>query len=587
MKTKQSDFLLKVSKELIKQRKFLDLSTKVLRITKEVFGLVNCGILLYDASRNELFVKSFSGSKKSIKKLRILLNQGITGRCAKLKKTLYVPDVSKEKNFIRMYASTKSELVIPLISEKRLLGVLNFENKKISGFSKDDITLLEAFGSIVSIALENALLFEDIRNKDRQKNELIDIAKAVSESMGKQHAFGKLVSLGGKLIDADRCAISLYDREKGVITAQLPGYGVGREKLKELHYRIEDAPLTKRILKTGKPFITGNAEGQSSSILKLFVKKFRVKSLIISPLKTSKEIIGLFFAARGKGKEPFTEEDRDILIIYSSLAAALIKRIQIFSELENKQHQLELLTKELRNANEELYSISTAKTNLISNISHELRTPLVTIRGYSDLLFQEKLGEANKKQKIALLALKRNADRLIKQIDNIIDISSVELGKSAKIGMELVNIPFILERSAEMVCAVAEEKQIHITKQYDDEYLIVEGERDRLTRVFLNLIENAIKFNRKNGEVSIHCFKHNGEVITEISDTGIGIPAKYHKLIFNRFFQIESSPKRGYGGAGIGLSLSLEITKLFNGTISVESTPEKGSTFIVSFPAKN
>ncbi len=584
--SKQSGFLLKISKELIKQRDFLDLSSKVLFIAKDAFGLVNCGILLYDASRKELFVKSFSGRKKSVKSLRIGLNQGITGRCAKLREPVYVPDVSKEKGFIRMYPSTKSELAIPLIAEKRLLGVLNFENKRVRGFSNDDIELLEAFASIVSIALENALLFEDISNKDRQKNELIDIAKVVSELMGKQNAFGKLVSLGGKLIKADSCAIALYDPEQGTVTAKMPGYGVQKEKLKSLHYHAEEAPITGKILKTGIPFMTNDVDEEPSAILKKFSKIFKLKRLIISPLKTSKEVIGLFFAARKKEKEQFTEEDRDIMIIYSSLAAALIKRMQIFDELKNKQKELELLTGELKKANEELQDISDAQTNLISNISHELRTPLVTIRGYSDLLFHGKLGEINKKQRISLLALKRNAERLIKQIDNIIDISSVELGKSARTDTELVNIPFIIEQSVEMVFAVAEKKHIAIEKQYDEEYLIVEGERDKLTRIFLNILDNAVKFNKRNGKVMIHCFRSNGTVVTEISDTGIGIPAKYHKVIFNRFFQVESSSKREYTGSGIGLSLSMELARLYKGSIEVKSKPKKGTTFIVSFPAK-
>jgi signal transduction histidine kinase/putative methionine-R-sulfoxide reductase with GAF domain len=587
MKSKHSDFLLEVSKELIKEREFPDLSRKVLRIAKGHFGLVNCGILLYDPSIESLYVKSFSGFKKSVKALRIALGKGVTGRCAKIRKTVYVPDVSKEAKFIRVYASTKSELVIPLVSEKKLLGVLNFENRKAHGFSKEDITLLEAFASIVSIALGNALLFENISNRDRQKNELIDIAKAVSESMEKERAIGRLVSLGGRLVSADRCAISMYGKEKGEFVAQLPGYGVGKEKLRELHYSVSEAPITKRILKTGTIFMANEAQKISSPLMKEFVRKFNIKHLIISPLRTSKEITGLLFVARGKKGKPFTEDERDILIIYSSLAAALLKRIQMFSELSEKRRQLEKMTKELRNTNEELHSISFAKKNLISNISHELRTPLVSIKGYTDLLFYGKLGEINKKQEISLLAMKRNAERLIKEVDNLIDISSVELEKSSGEEKELVNIRFVVEKSIELVYPFAEQRKIRIKEYYDDEYLIVEAEREKLTRAFLNILENAIKFNKQNGKVTVHCFRQNGKAITEIKDTGIGIPEKYHKLIFDRFFQVESSSKRGYAGSGIGLSLSLEIVKLFEGDIQVISKPKKGSTFIVSFPAKN
>ena len=82
------------------------------------------------------------------------------------------------------------------------------------------------------------------------------------------------------------------------------------------------------------------------------------------------------------------------------------------------------------------------------------------------------------------------------------------------------------------------------------------------------------------------CYKNKGNVVTEIKDTGNGIQEKYHSLIFNRFFQVESSDRRGHKGAGIGLSLSFEIIKFFDGDIRVRSKPKKGSTFIVTIPAK-
>ncbi|TET24712.1 MAG: ATP-binding protein, partial [Candidatus Cloacimonadota bacterium] len=104
--------------------------------------------------------------------------------------------------------------------------------------------------------------------------------------------------------------------------------------------------------------------------------------------------------------------------------------------------------------------------------------------------------------------------------------------------------------------------------------------------VFLNITENALKFNKKNGEVIVKCYIVQGNIITEIKDTGIGIRKKYHKLIFDRFFQVQSSSKRGYRGSGIGLSLCLEIIRYFDGDIKVRSTGKNGSTFIIQLPEK-
>ena len=586
MKMKRSDFLLNISHEFIRERDFNLLISKVLETVKQDFGLTNCALLLYNKEKDELFDKSFIGfRKKDARGVRIPLGKGITGKCAKRKRTIYVPDVSKEPAYIKVFSPSKSELAIPLVSEKELLGVLNFEKSKKNGFDNEEIITLKTFSSIVSIALENTLLFEDIKRKEKQKLELIEIARTASETMKKENVFGKLTSLGGKLVDADMCTICMYNKKTGEAIAQLPGYGVKEKHLKQFHFCIGEKSIWRSLIKPGVSFMTNDVE-KNPNIMKSFIKLFGVKRLIVSPLKTSKEVIGLFYAAKNEGSEPFTDDDKDILLIFSSLAATIIKRMQIYNELRGKKKQFEDLTNELKRTNEELLNISFAKTNLISNISHELRTPLVSIEGYTDLLFAEKLGDLNDRQKLSLLSVKRNVERLINSIDNLIDMSRLELGIPRKVEKQLVNITSVLNESLELVLPKTEKKNIKVKRNYESEFLIVEADKEKLLRVFLNIIDNAVKFNKKNGKIFVKCYKSKGNVLTEIKDTGNGIPEKFHRLIFNRFFQVESSDRRGHKGAGIGLSLSFEIIKFFDGDIRVRSKPKKGSTFIVTIPAK-
>jgi signal transduction histidine kinase/putative methionine-R-sulfoxide reductase with GAF domain len=614
MVQKRSDFLLKIIRALIKTRNFEQLYSKVIQFTRDEFGLVNCGVLLYDHDRKELYMKSSTGFHEiDVSSIRIPLGVGVTGKCGKLKRTIYVPDVSKEPLYIQKYPPTKSELAIPLLSEGKLIGVFNFEKKEINGFSDNDIEQLKAFCSIVSLTIENVILFEAIRKREMQKQELIEIAKIASETMKRGSIFGKLAKLGGKLVDADKCAIALYDKRTGDVTAQPPGYGVKKEYLQKLRFNIKEKGIGTQVIKTERSIVVNDAES-NPKVLKQFVTMFNVsggkknkkkklsykdpevsekfsklldiKNLLVSPLKTSKEIIGIFLVVKGKNKERFSKDDVDILIIFSSLAATIIKRFQIFQELAEKKNQLESITEELRIANEELQNISFAKTNLISNISHELRTPLVSIKGYTDLLIEGRFGNLNEKERLSLIAVKRNAERLINTIDNLIDISKLELGIPRKMVKELVNIPSLIDEVCDFISMKAEEKEISIRKRYEEKYLIVEADREKLIRVFSNIVDNAVKFNKRKGRISIRCYKKNSSVVTEIKDTGIGIPEKYHRLIFNRFFQIESSTQRGYRGSGIGLSLCLEIVKFFNGDIHVKSKLNKGSTFIVTLPAK-
>lgn len=587
MKIREStEFLFNITKELLKEKDFNSLIQKVLGTVKKDFGLLHCALLLYDEIEDEIYVKSFIGFKKGdIKNLHTPVGKGITGKCAKQKKVIYVPDVSKDPEYLKKYPLTKSELAIPIVAEKKLLGVLNFEKKQKDSFTEQEKKILSAFSSIVSIALKNTLLFERISKKERQKDALVQIARTATGTMRKSNLFGKLVSLGGKLVDADKCAISLYDKDKKMVEAQLPGFGVKRKTLEKLKYSTETESCAAEVVRTGKIYVTNDAKNDKK-ILKNFVKMFNVKKIIVSPLKISNEVVGVFYVVRSKNKYPFTKDDKDIILIFSSLAANLIKKMQTFKELRKNKKKLESTTEELKRANEELKNISLAKTNLISNISHELKTPLVSIKGYTDILLEKKFGDFNEKQRLSLVAIKRNAERLINSINNLIDISMIELGATKSLERELVNIPTLMDETIELILPLAKKKNILVKKEFEEDSLIVEADREKLSRVFLNILDNAIKFNRQKGEIIVKCQKSKKNVITEIKDNGIGIPKKYKELIFRRFFQIDHSAKRVYRGSGIGLSLCLDIVRYFNGDIKVKSKPNKGSSFKVILPAK-
>lgn|GEM_PF-4237537 len=584
---KQSDFLIKIIGNLLKLTDFNVLIRKILKSVKEKFGLQNCGLLLLDKDTNELYLENSIGFEKGISNFRLHLGEGVTGKAATSMKTIYVPDVSKMPNYVANFSRTKSELAIPLIKGKTLLGILNFEKKKKNGFSKDEITLLKSFSTIVSISLVNALLFENLKTKEKQHIKLIGIARKAGEATSMRTVFGNVVSMGGNLLNANKCAISLYDKETGMVRAQLPGYGVSSKNLKTLHYNYnrKEKSLGTKVIRSQKPYLTNDAENDPI-IIKRFVQMFSVKRLIVSPLKTSKEVIGVFYIVRVKGSKPFTNDDVKTASIFSSIAAAIIKRMQTVTEVKKRKLELEQLTATLKQTNEELQSLSFSKTNLISNISHELRTPLVSIKGFTDLLVAEKFGELNEKQKLSLFAVKRNSERLIGSIDNLVEISDIELGSPVNISSELLNLPSVLDSAIELVMPRIEESQIHFSKKYNCGNLIVEANREKLLRAFVNIMDNAVKFNKRNGKVHIRCYEKEGNAVVEIRDTGIGIPKKYQKLIFNRFFQVDSSAKRGFGGAGIGLSLSLEIINFFNGKIKVSRKGNQGTVFTITLPVK-
>jgi signal transduction histidine kinase len=253
-------------------------------------------------------------------------------------------------------------------------------------------------------------------------------------------------------------------------------------------------------------------------------------------------------------------------------------------ELEHLNQDLQHFNRELERANKELRTLDEMKSNLLSNISHELRTPLVAIKGYSDLIFREKLGPLTQKQRQGLEVSLKSQDRLLDLINNLLDFSRIEGGR-LKLQLETFNLADLLAEVLSTVEPRAQERAIRLTVGEVGDFQCT-GDRSKLAQVLTNLLTNAVKFNRDGGEVKLLVEELDAEVLFTVSDTGIGVPSEYIGRIFERFFQVESGAARRYGGTGIGLSIVKSLVELHGGSIQVESVYGEGSTFRVRLPKR-
>ncbi len=228
------------------------------------------------------------------------------------------------------------------------------------------------------------------------------------------------------------------------------------------------------------------------------------------------------------------------------------------------------------------------KDQFLASMSHEIRTPLNGIIGFTKILLKNGLTE---KQRKYMDAVKISSDVLLVLINDILDLAKIEAGKMTieETELKLSNLVGSIFATFELRL---EEKELKVTQQYDKRIpKILLGDSVRITQVFLNLINNAIKFTNNGGNigVSVNLKNQNEEkAIIEIivSDTGIGIPADKLETIFDPFTQSSSHTARRYGGTGLGLSIVKRLMDLMGGTISVKSQMNMGSTFTVSLPLK-
>lgn len=231
--------------------------------------------------------------------------------------------------------------------------------------------------------------------------------------------------------------------------------------------------------------------------------------------------------------------------------------------------------------NRELKVIDEMKSNFLANVSHELQTPLVSIKGYTEMILKGRLGPLTEEQERGLRVALRNVDRLIGLIDSLLSFVRTEKD-SEPLKVEVFSLRGMTEEVVELLSDRAAAKKIEMQVQFPSGDLLVRADRNRISQVFINLVGNAIKYNRTEGRVEIEAGRSSRTTArVEVRDTGEGIPREELDRIFERFYRASSA--RGEG-SGLGLAIARDILRLHGCQIRADSEPGKGSVFSFTLP---
>jgi signal transduction histidine kinase len=334
---------------------------------------------------------------------------------------------------------------------------------------------------------------------------------------------------------------------------------------------------TKNVL-TGKAF--------EESIKKIFGLEY----FILTPIQLKEKTIGFIVIGNTSEEYPITEGDSELIKILSTQIGEALENAELFEETWKSQQELEtkvkLRTRELSQALEEIKQISKRKSDFISAVSHELRTPLTSIKGYASILLRGKLGSIPQKVKERLEKINYHSDDLTKLINDLLDISRIESGKQ-ELDLKALNLCELVNKVLDLLSPQIKEKNLQTQVLADKELPEVNADRRQLERVLINLVSNAIKFTPKSGTISIQAKPKDGTMQIDISDTGVGIPAKDLPHIFDEFYRSENAINENVKGSGLGLSLAKYIVAAHNGKIWVKSELNKGATFSFTLPLKS
>jgi two-component system sensor histidine kinase/response regulator len=220
----------------------------------------------------------------------------------------------------------------------------------------------------------------------------------------------------------------------------------------------------------------------------------------------------------------------------------------------------------------------------ITMVSHQLRSPLATVQQNLEIILDGIVGDVPEKQEKLLRRARESISSLLTLIKDWLDLSKIETGKLVETFETLSLVP-LLQEIIESLLPLAKEKDITLTLQPDHgDIPMIKGDLQSLQQLFSNLINNAIKFNRRGGQVNITLQEKNSYLEVKVSDTGIGIAEDDLPLIFNEFHRVRSDETQTVPGTGLGLSIATKIADVHSASITVESKVGKGSIFTVHFP---
>jgi K+-sensing histidine kinase KdpD/CheY-like chemotaxis protein len=485
----------------------------------------------------------------------------------------------------------KSAVFVPMIVGDVVRGSVSLQNvDKENAFTESDLRLLTTLTNSLSVAVENARLFDETTM-------LLDEAKQRAAELSTVNNISK--ALASKL-DPDDLIKLVGDQLKDLFNANIVYLALLNPKTKIINfpYQYGDnmAPLkmgdglTSKIITTGEPILINKDVTELYRQMGIKNVGLPAASYLGVPVPVGDEIIGVLSVQSTEKQNRFKENDLRLLSTIASSVGVALRNAQLFEDVKLAKMEAEAASRTAEKANE-------AKSAFLSTVSHELRTPLTSVLGFAKII-QKRLSEKifplvdqsdAKTEKIVnqvsdnLHVVISEGERLTHLINDVLDLAKIEAGKM-EWNKENVSMSEVAERAIAATTSLFDQKPLQLISDIDNDLPEITGDRDKLIQVIINLISNSVKFT-DDGSITCHVYQKKDEIIVDVTDTGIGIAKEDFGAVFEQFKQVggdtlTDKPK----GTGLGLPICKEIVEHHGGRIWLASELGKGSTFSFALP---
>jgi GAF domain-containing protein len=507
-------------------------------------------------------------------------------RLAETKEVLEIADLTAEPGYLerdpRVVAlvdsgGLRSMLLVPMLKETDLIGAIVIYRQEVRPFTEKQIELLSSFAAQAVIAIENARLLNELRQRTsdlaRSVDELRalgDVSQAVNSTLDLKTVLDTIVAKAVQLSGTEAGTIYEFDEHQRDLLFRST-YGMDDSviaALKDHHIGISE-PTIDQAVRNRAPVQISDVREITTTPARDITSRAGYRALLVVPLLARDYVVGVLVVRR-KAPGAFPQDTVDLVKTFAAQSVLAIQNAHLFTEIDEKSRELEIASQH--------------KSQFLANMSHELRTPLNAILGYTELILDNIYGETPDKMREVLERLQANGKHLLGLINDVLDLSKIEAGQLT-LDLADYSLQDVVHTVVVAVESLANGKKLALTADVSKNLPVGHGDGRRLVQVLLNLVGNAIKFTDK-GEVVIKATMSDSSFTVAVRDTGPGIAPSDQGKIFEEFQQADNTATKRKGGTGLGLSIAKRIIGMHGGRIWVESDVGKGSTFAFTIPMK-
>lgn len=380
-------------------------------------------------------------------------------------------------------------------------------------------------------------------------NKLVEIAFDLALTLDMEVLLRKVISLAVELTAAEESSLLLYDEQKRELFFQTSTHPHLQSAMRGMVIPQESLAgwVASNRQSLNVPDVQNDLRHHKWMEKNI---QFRTVSALLVPMIARNKLVGVLQVVN-KREGIFTQQDQEVMVILAGQAAIAIENTHLF-------HQ----------------------SDMIAELVHELRTPLSSICTITYMLRRPNLPE---EQRLSLIrTIETEALRLNEMAGSFLNLARLESGRS-EFRYSLFSAQELLNECSALITPQANQKGLEVTVNTGQESLVMQADRDQIKQVLLNLLNNAVKYNRENGKITLSAREESERIFFKVEDSGIGIPPEAITRLFSKFYRVQAEG-RSISGTGLGLSICKKIVESHGGEITVASQPDKGSTFTFWIP---